>query len=112
MSQLLLARYVSRACSGFTHHVCPKVGCGCTCHETCARCGDPCEGGYDVSQTIGEPRLVCANCYVIEAGDTRRPPCSTCGGPDAYCEPELDAHYLCVGCHHSHELTRFTPLAS
>lgn len=112
MSEHTLPRYLSRACSHHVHPGCLGAGCGCTCHQVCARCGDPCQGGYDVSQVIGEPRLVCANCYVIEVGEASRPTCAECGAPDAYCEPELDAHYLCVNCHQTHQVTHFSPLAS
>lgn len=106
-----LPRVISQQCGIFAHVDC--LGrCECNCHQVCARCLSKCNSTYDATQNIGEPYLVCTDCYVSVTEGHNQSHCEGCGVTTAYRDPAVGDFYLCMNCHMQHAISKASPLAS
>lgn len=102
-----LPTHVSRSCSVHRHTGCPQIGCECSCHLSCAKCGRE-DANYNASQIIGFTHLVCATCFVALLHEQTHHVCVECGDFDAYQELVVSHQYRCVACHQKHERIHLT----
>lgn len=106
-----LPRVISQQCDAQEHVNCLGE-CKCNCHQICARCLSKCQGTYDATENIGEPYLVCADCYVSATKSRSQSRCEGCGATTAYRDPAVGNFYLCMNCHMQHAINQASPLAS
>mgnify|MGYP001569974205 CR=1 FL=1 len=95
---------LSRACFEGAHDACGMETCECEdCHrQRCERCLSRTTSRYNISNTVGMPRLVCPECVGELGEEAMSPLCDQCGAPGAYRDPPSSTMYLCMGCHGQH----------